>query len=194
MIRKSTLILLITFLILIVGVFIWQRSREQLGIEGTPTATNVNLIDNDGNSISGLRISALKGGLLYVELDDEGNWLFVNRPGETVDEEQLKSAIAILEGVTALAEIDQPPDLNIIGLDPANYRVVIDFEDGSEQVFLIGSETPTQSGYYVLKEDGSIIIVNGSNVDTLVGLLTDLPIVKTPTPSQSIVITETPQP
>jgi Domain of unknown function (DUF4340) len=194
MIRRPTWILLITFLVLVTVVFLWQRSQDQQGVIGTPTTTSSVLLSDEGSSIVGLRISAINGGLLEVKLNEEGHWVLVNLPGETVDETRIESAISVIGGMSALTEIDQPPDFNVIGLDPADYRVRVNFDNGTEQVILIGAETPTQSGYYVVGENESVVVVSGFDIDTLLGLLTDPPVVAATTPDPTIQFTETPQP
>jgi hypothetical protein len=82
----------------------------------------------------------------------------------------------------------QPKD---VGLDVPQYKLVVDFPNNVERIAEIGVLTPTENGYYTLK-DGEIVIVNRSGIDALVGMLTNPPFAATPTPSLIPPATPTP--
>lgn len=194
MIRRSTWFLLGTFLVLLVGVFIMGRLQAQDNDETTATPTNPPLFNSEGSLITGLRISARDDGLIELNLDEEGSWTLVNLPAETADATRIASAINTIEGLNLLTRIADPPALEIIGLEPANYRIRVRYENGREESLIVGVKTPTQNGYYVMEEDGTVGIVTSFNVDSLLELLTSPPVIKTATPTQTAEGTITPQP
>jgi Domain of unknown function (DUF4340) len=183
MIRRSTLILLGIFLILVLVAFFIQRSQDREGNEATPTPGVTLLIDTGGKTITGMRITASDGDLLELIKDAGGGWELVNLPDEAADETRIESAISNIEGLRVLSELESPPDLDVIALDPAAYSLTITLDDGSEIEAFIGAETPTQSGYYARQNGDKVVVVNGFNIDSLLELLSEPPILKTPTPS-----------
>jgi hypothetical protein len=197
MIRRSTWILLGAFLVLGAGAILWQRSQEQSAAEATPSPGANLLLEAEGKAITGLRISAIAGGLVEIEKDAGGAWALVNLPAEIADGAMIESVISEIEGMRVLSQIDSPPSMDVIGLDPPAYRLTIVYDDGSKEEVLIGAETTTQSGYYATQAGSPVVVLNAFNVENILKILTDLPIVRSPTPSPFSEATEptgTPQP
>jgi len=194
MIRRSTWLLLGVFLLLLGSAVLLGRLQNQREGGISPTPTNPPLFDSGGALITGLRISAINGGLIELQLDPNGNWTLVNLPAEVVDASRIASVINTIEGINLLTKIEEPPALELIGLKPANYRITVRFDNGREESLTIGAKTPTQTGYYLMQEDGTVAIVSSFNVDSLIDLLTTPPVVKTPTPTPTVEETATQQP
>jgi len=72
-----------------------------------------------------------------------------------------------------------------VGLDDPEYTITLQFTSGVERIVKIGVLTPTESGYYIPGENGDILIVSRSSVDSLTGLLTNLPYAPTEVPAPS---------
>lgn len=193
MIRRSTWLLLGIFLALLVSVIVMRRLQAQDNDETAPTPTNPPLFNREGLLITGLRISAIDDGLIDLNVDDEGNWTLVNLPAEIADASRIASAITTIEGLNLLTRLEDPPALDLIGLEPANYRIRVRYENGREGTLIIGVKTPTQNGYYVKEEDGTVGIISSFEIDSLLELLTSPPVVKTATPTPTVEGTITPQ-
>ena len=67
------------------------------------------------------------------------------------------------------------------------------FKGGGTMIVQVGDITPTNSGYYVRKEDGSILVISKYGMESLLNLILYPPYEETPTPSP-IPSTETPTP
>jgi hypothetical protein len=194
MIRRSTWILLGIFLVLGVGAILWQRSQDQKTAEATPSPGASLLLEAGAQTISKLRITASTGGLIALEKDPSGGWILVNLPAETADGTRIGSVLSDITGMRILTEIETPPQNDVIGLEPPDYRLTIGYATGTEDEVLIGSKTTTQSGYYATLNGGPVVILNAFNVENVLKILTDPPVVKTPTPSPSPEGTSTAQP
>ena len=85
------------------------------------------------------------------------------------------STLQILERVPGLAP-------EAAGLADPEYTMMFQFTGGVERNIQIGVLTPTERGYYARAEDGEVLIVSVSAVDSLLRLLTDPPYAPTAAP------------
>jgi hypothetical protein len=85
-------------------------------------------------------------------------------------------------------------ELDTIGLNPAAYQIMITLDDEQQQTAFIGNLTPTGTGYYGFLEGQPEVVVEKVSIDNLLSLLTDPPILNTPTPLPLLETTPTIQP
>jgi hypothetical protein len=111
------------------------------------------------------------------------------------DISQAESAVSQLVSLTVLSSVDPAPSADVTGLNPADYTVTIDFNNGSQKVLLVGKVTPIQNGYYSQLDGGPVDVVNKYGMDAFLKLLSNPP-VATPTAVPTAVpdVTSTPQP
>ena len=70
--------------------------------------------------------------------------------------------------------------LAVVGLDSPAYTLTVAFSDGSEDVIRIGGKTPTNSGYYAVRNEGPVLVLTRKDLEPLLGLLTYPPYQPTP--------------
>ena len=188
MIRRSTLILLVLFVALAAAAILWQRSEDKKSpAEGTATPGSQLLFNFKGN-ISGLRLERTNGGVLDLGRDAQGAWTLVYpevEAPEVTDVAAVEGAVSQLLSAPVVSTLEEGPSMEDAGLATPAYRLLINLDDGSQEVMNIGNVTPTGNGYYVLVSGQGMSIASKYSLETLLKLV-DNPPVKlpdTPTPS-----------
>jgi hypothetical protein len=194
MIRRSTWILVGLFVILLVVALYLQRSGQLSEAQTTPTQGIAYLFDDLEGDVQHLLISAASGENLEVEGGPEGSWALVEPAGGQADEARIDSAVSQVQNLSIISELENPPALDQVSLDPPAYRMTITTADGQEYVAFIGDVTPIESGYYARRDGGPVVVVSKAAVDSLIGLVEMPPVVtETPVPTGEIGGTGTPQ-
>lgn len=197
MIRRTTWIYLVFFVALLGFAWYFQNSREKAAAQITPTPGAQNLFNIEESSIKSLKIEDNQGKIVALGRDEKGLWSLSEPKAEMTDISQAESAVSQLISLTILSSVDPAPSADVTGLNPADYTVTIDFNDGSQKVLLVGKVTPIQNGYYTQMDGGPVNVVNKYGVDAFLKLLSNPPIATpTPTPASTAVHenTATPQP
>jgi len=194
MIRKTTWILLGIFLILLVVLFFLQRSGFQGEAETAPTEAVAFLFDLQGKSITGLRVTDGTGKVVEVQKIAGSIWTLLEPVGEQADTGRIESAIEQAGSLRVLATLETALELDTIGLNPAAYQITITLDNEQQQTAFVGNLTATQSGYYAFLLGQPEVVVDKINIDGLLELLTNPPIMRTPTPPPAADMTPTIQP
>jgi len=195
MIRRTTWIYLAFFVVLLGFAWYFQNSKEKAAAQVTPTPGTQNLFTIEESSIKSLKIEDNQGKIVALGRDEKGLWSLTDPKAEMTDISQAESAVSQLVSLTILSSVDPAPSADVTGLNPADYTVTIDFNDGSQKVLLVGKVTPIQNGYYTQLDGGPVNVVNKYGMDAFLKLLSNPPIA-TPTPEPTAVPqnTSTPQP
>lgn len=194
MIRRTTWILLVIFLLVLGGAVIWQRSKDQAVAQVTPTQTLAYLFEANENPVQELTVSSADGKRVIAERGEDGIWKLNEPAGQPADVGRIEEAAANAGALRVLSSLSNPPALNDVGLEPAKYEIRVILTDGQEHIIFIGDKTQTESGYYAFHEGGSLVVVDPFGVDSLIALVNEPPIALTPTPDISLAPTETIQP
>ena len=192
--RRSTWIYLL-LLVGLAGLYYFLNNREQpadIAVTIEPGEVVSYLFSADEGIPSRIRIESKSGEIVELERDVDNVWA-LKLPFEASADQG--SAEAAASQVTTMRILDTLAgiDLEVVGLEIPDYSITIEFTSGVERKADIGVITPTVSGYYVQNQDGKVVIVTKSSVDSLLTLLTNPPYLETPTPSP-IPATETPVP
>jgi hypothetical protein len=201
MLRRSTLIVLIVFLVL-VGVVLYLQYAEgnQDAVDSTANAdfsdggdaaSDLNatvqayeeLLDFDPNAVTGLRVEAADGRTVVIKKDEDGAFVLAapETPAEMTDAVRIFDALDTLSRLEVAFDLDPQLELDVLGLDDAGYEVIL-FLEGDEQIdFLVGAETPPKTGYYVQVAGDTPKAVGKLAVDNLLAFFDDPPVVPTPT-------------
>ena len=186
MIRRPTWILLALFAVSLGAAWLWQRSQGNKAKE-EPTATPApRLLDLDTDAIRDLQIEDAQGNRLFLEKLGP-IWAMTEPERQNVDIEKVNGVVGPLVSAEVLNILSTPPAQEQTGLATPAYVLTITDQDGKATVLDIGSETPTQSGYYVAK-DGIVYVVDKMEIDNLVDLLKNPPVLP-PTATSTGVIT-----
>ena len=175
MIRRPTWILLALFAVVLGAAWLLQRSQTNKAKE-EPTATPApNLLDMDSTMIRDLKLEEAQGKQLYLRKIGVGNWIMTEPVRQNVDLEKVNSVVEQLVSAEVLNALLTPPSADQTGLDKPAYVLTITDQSGKKSVIEIGSETPTQSGYYVSKE-GLVYVADKFGIDSLVDMLKNPPV------------------
>lgn len=185
MIRRSTWIVVVVFLAVLLVALYMQRTGQQASADATPTAGVTFLFEDLGEDIRRMRISSASGEAVEVEGSPLGAWTLVEPAGQAADEARISSAVSQVQNLRVVSELENPPAAEEVGLNPPVYQIAITTAGGQEQTAEIGLETPIQSGYYARREGGPIMVVSKSAADILIGLLDSPPVIAPTAPTGS---------
>lgn len=198
--RRSTLVFILLFLVM-AGAYYYLRNRSQstdtadIAITPEPQAETQFLFSAEDGVPNRIRLEAQTGEVVELARDaDAGNAWVLERPFAAAADQASSEAAATQ--VTTISITNTVPNVEPkdVGLDVPQYKLVVEFPNNVERIAEIGVLTPTENGYYTLK-DGEIVIVNRSGIDALISLLTNPPYAETLTPSPiPPTVTQTPLP
>ncbi|MEJ5241131.1 MAG: DUF4340 domain-containing protein [Anaerolineales bacterium] len=186
MIRRSTWILLLVF-VAMVGLGWYLNARKQTAAaQATPTAGTEYLLPSDAGIVTALKIEG-KDSLIEIQRNAENKWeIKAPNPAEA-DQGLVEAGITQLSALRVLGRVEI--DLELVNLKTPDYKVSVTYSDGKTYTFEVGAVTPINTGYYVRKSDGTVVVVSKVGLDSLLKLLTNPPYLATPTPT----ITPTPE-
>ena len=180
MIRRSTLILVVVFLLALAGFLLLDRQKEQAAALVTPTAANQPLFGIEASQLTGIQVADTAGREVRLERIS-GAWALIDPAATATDTASVDSLASQLASLTARSFIENPPAASATGLEPPAFTIRLQLEDGSRLTAEVGSETPTKSGYYVRLDDNRLAVVSTFSVDGITGVLDNPPIYLTPT-------------
>lgn len=181
--RRSASIVYIILLIILAGVYYFLNNRPETVDSQTPISTSVAveyLFNIEDGLPTRIHIESKDGENVEVARNAENAWTFLLPIEASADQGSVE---AVAGQVTTLRVIDHIPNLDdsTVGLDGPEFTITIQFANNVERIIKVGVLTPTESGYYVSRGDGEILIVNNSALDALIGLLTNPPYLATET-------------
>jgi hypothetical protein len=190
MLRRSTLALLIFFLVLLAGTLYWQKTKLNAPASPTATVATQFLFETKGSLVKTIQISGPEGKAIILEKYEPDKWQVKTPQTSEADSTKIESVLGQLDSIRVLSTPELLSSLSQLGLDPPTYGIVIQLEDGRQLIANIGKSTPTGSGYYVLTGDRYVVVVNKGSLDPIIGLLANPPFQPTPT----VPTTDTPGP
>ena len=180
MIRRSTLILVVVFLLALAGFLLLNRQQEQAAAQVTPTAAVQPLFNVEASQLTGIQVADAAGREVRLERIS-GAWVLIDPAATATDTASVDSLASQLASLTVRSFIENPPAASATGLEPPAFTIRLQLEDGSRLTAEVGSETPTKSGYYVRLDDNRLAVVSTFSVDGITGVLDNPPIYLTPT-------------
>jgi len=182
MIRRSTLITLIVFLLLVGAAYGLKRYQKAHPKAGTPTPTpEATAADFKIDDILEVSITSKDSQVLVRRKDSKSPWEVVVPPGKA-EQGKIDTALYNLVTLTVL-NTPEETDLKVLGLDKPQYVVRVRLKGGKTWMMEIGKQTPIESGYYV-KVGDKIMVIDSYPIEGLIDLLKNPPIV-TPTPTKT---------
>lgn len=174
MVRRSTWILL-GILVILLAVF-WAVQRTGNGpdeeIDLTPQPTAISLFESGAGQAAKVTLTG-EGGRVVYEYAPDGAWSLIEPNEQLVDPASASLAVDQFFSVRVLNELDSPPPLEAIGLQPPLFTITIEMRDGSQQKMHIGAVAPTGGSYYLQNQDGQILVVSKYALDVFLDLLRD---------------------
>ena len=185
MVKRQTWILLALFLAL-AGFAIYLKynpKSDAPDADATQFATEAPvefLFPADEGTVTSLLIESREGKIVGVERGKNA-WV-LTQPFETeADPTSVEEAASQVAALTVLSRLEL--DLAAAGLKSPAYTVTVGFSSGNFFIAQVGDETPTGTGYYVRKEDGSVLVIDKYGMDALLNLLEYPATLETSTPS-----------
>jgi len=186
MIRKETGVLILV-LALLVGLA-WYSNQPNSLLKEKPTETATvtaarYLVELESSAVASFNLSSQDGGSIFLERGPGGVWI-VKKPIEGIaDQSRAEEGASQVTTIRILTTLESAPPTSATGLDYPGYTLDITTTDGTSIQFKIGAVTVTNTGYYVADGSGQIRVVGKTNIDTLIGLISNPPYAETPTPS-----------
>jgi hypothetical protein len=191
MIRRSTWITLAVFAALVVAAFIWQRyKKEAEPVIPTPTFQLIQpaLYDLGTDIITWIQFADAEGNVLEVERESGSDpWVMVGETAETSDSFRIGTVAGQLLSIRAMTTFETELGIETVGLKNPAYTITIKTAAGEEIVTNIGNLTAIGNGYYIQVDEGEVVVVAKLVLDEVLGILTEPPLLATPTPE----VTET---
>ncbi|MDL1909590.1 DUF4340 domain-containing protein [Chloroflexi bacterium CFX6] len=181
--RRSTIVYLLLFAA-VLGAAYYFNNRQATAEDETATET-VAPVEYLFTSADGLptriRIESKAGEVVEVARNAENAWALILPEEAAADQGVVEAAAG---QVSTLQILERVPGLapEAAGLADPEYTMMFQFTGGVERNIQIGVLTPTERGYYARAEDGEVLIVSVSAVDSLLRLLTDPPYAPTAAP------------
>lgn len=185
MLKRSTWVILIIALVLVAVLVFWQRtpgSREGQA-EATPTTGAQLEFDFTSAEVSEAVIQNAQGDTLILKRGSDGMWQLIQPEAEMTDSQVFEDALSQFLSPHTVSTISSSTALKDLGLEPAEYKIMLRLVDDREVVINVGKSTPTGSGYYVLNSgpNRSINIIGKFNIDTILDMIQEPPVLPTPT-------------
>jgi hypothetical protein len=195
MIRRSTWILLAVFILLVVAAVLWNRFKPGTGeeIPAAPTATPLKplLYELGSNIITRIQIVDAEGNEVVVErASGADSWVLGGDMADQSDSFKIGSIVGQLLAIKAMTTFQDPLEINTVGLENPQYVITMTVDTGDVIVTRIGNLTAIGTGYYVQVDQGNVIVVAKRDLDGVLDMLVNPPVLPTPTPE----VTETPIP
>ncbi len=189
MLRKSTIIVLIIFIIAL-GLVIYNEKSPNSFFSGTPTTTSSPGLITDWSSDDVTKIQITGEDLdITIIKNDDGKWFFENSDFN-VDQYKVFELLTTLDVLDLKTTLEEDTSIDTLGLDEPDYTISIVTNIGAIIKVSIGDITPTSSGYYVMVNDGTPSVVSKTSLDVLLDAFNENSLILvTPTPTFSILTT-----
>ena len=194
MVKRSTWVMVV-LLALVAGLAYYMQTvpdnliQKIMTARNTPTVATTSpgtLISPADGPLNGINIASTDGHSVTIKREPSG-WTFaIDTQNPTpADQAAAEQAASQAQGLQLIAGEIKPTtsDLSAFGLDKPAYTYQLVLSNGKIAAFKIGKATVTGSGYYLQKEDGTIVAVDKYMMDNLLNLLKQPPYKITPTPS-----------
>lgn len=182
MLRRSTIFALL-LLAALVGLAVYLSNREPAEeeiSEDVQVSETVYLFDQSDGQARAIRLESRDGQVVAVRQTEAGAWRFEQPVSVDAELGLVESATSQMMTLSVLNTLDMP--LSAVGLDQPAFVITIQFITGKETTIKVGQATPTGSGYYVLRDNGEIVIVGKAGLDSLLRIFHNPPALPTSTP------------
>ncbi len=200
MVKRSTWVMVVLLAILAGLAYYMQQPdnliKKALASRETPTTEPPGqLLSPADGPVNGVSIQSTDGKSVTLERKNSGWTLIVGTENPApADQSAAEEAASQAQSLRLAGKVTSTtPDLSAFGLDKPIYIFKLILANGTSMTFKIGNATVAGDGYYVQKEDGTVVIVEKYGLDPLLNLLQQPPYMFTPTPSPAPV-TGTPTP
>jgi hypothetical protein len=187
MIRRSTWVLLVLFLMVLGAAWGFQRYKTQQAAKATPTVLETNLFQVQENTLTSLRVENDQAKVIALGRDPQGMWVITEPKGsQETDTGQVESAVSQLLSLRPLVTMNMPDNLADYGLLKPSYTIILVSNGGEEHVLKIGAEARVSSGYYVQVDGSAPKVVDKYSLDAVTRMISYPPYKSTETPAPGL--------
>jgi len=187
MVRRSTWIVLVVFLLLVGFAFIFQRYQTNKSVvtaTATPTTPPVYLYNLGDAKVDEIKVADNTGkNIDLVKNTDTSKWEIKGVPADQADSSQIETVSSELLSLKVEDTLTDTLPLASIGLETPAYTITLKTSTGELLTTFVGMQTAIKTGYYVQDEAGHVLIVNNSGLNELLNLLETPPLLPTATPA-----------
>ena len=191
MIRRSTLVAVVLFVIAVVALLVLQKlPSNPLQPSPTPAATSMPTLITGWQvqDVSGLSLKSPGGSEIGLTKNADNSWTRAQMG--TVPAGKVEQLVSELIAVRVILQLPAGQNLTDLGLQSPVDTIQISGKNHTT-ILQIGGVTPTQSGYYVKVDTNPAAVVDKSAFDTILQLFSDAA-PATPTPPVSPTTTASP--
>ena len=185
MVKKSTLILLIIAVGLVVG-YVWLQNQGSLDFSShsdEPTATPLpRFIQLESSNLVLLKLTRPEQEDLIISKSEDGGWQ-INVPGASVTEGNIAQIITEFNAIQVKQQLNLDLDLTTLGLNNPQYIFTLTQGDGTQHIIKIGSANPLNTDYYAQLDAGAPVLVSQGSIDNIVSIIESAATPPTPTPA-----------
>lgn len=180
MIRRSTLVVFVLFVIALAALLVLQRApNSPLKPASTPLPTGMpNMILGwKSADVSVLTGKSVDGKEKRLTRNSDGSWAY---GALTIEGGKVEQLLSELLAARIVAQMPSDLSLKDMLLEAPTQVMTLQSSDGRSLNVQIGSITPTQSGYYVRVDNNQAVVVGKSSLDAVLQLFDE---VGQPTPT-----------
>jgi len=185
MVKKSTLILLIIAVVLVVAYVLLQNqgSLDFNNHSDEPTATPLpHFIQLEASNLVSLKLTRPEQEDLIISKTADGGWQ-INVPGASVTEGNIAQIITEFNAIQVKQQLNLDLDPTTLGLDNPQYIFTLTQGDGTQHIIKIGNANPLNTDYYAQLDAGAPVLVSQGSIDNIVSILESAATPPTSTPA-----------
>jgi hypothetical protein len=173
MIRRSTWITLVIFVLLVGFTLYWTylRPPEQVMTEPAPipeSPWNISVLDIERLEIT----NAKEGKVLILGRSSAGSWVEIAPKEGPVDSEVVENSVSWLASPRVSRVLSTEGGLNQFGLDEPSGIIKVLTLDSEEWVLFIGNDSPTGNHTYtIVPNTFDVLLIDIINVNSIMDLV-----------------------
>lgn len=184
MIRRSTAVVVVVFL-LALGALLFLRQNPSLLQSATPTpqATPFSKLLTEWKEadISQAVLQRSVGGTTTLTRNPDGSW--TNAAAGTVAPGKVEQLLSELLATNILVQMSADTKLEDLKLVTPGQIIVLRDNTGRQTTIKVGGMTPTESGYYVMMDEDTPVVVSKYAIEAVLKLFDEALPEATPTPT-----------
>lgn len=188
MVKKSTLILLIIAVVLVVAYVLLQNqgSLDFNSHSDEPTATPLpRFIQLEASNLASLKLTRPEKEDLMISKSADGRWQ-INVPGASITEGNIAQIMTEFNAIQVKQQLNLDLDLTTLGLNNPQYIFTLTQGDGTQHIIKIGNANPLNTDYYAQLDAGAPVLVSQGSIDNIVSTLESAATTPTPTPAPTV--------
>ncbi|NPV85033.1 MAG: DUF4340 domain-containing protein [Anaerolineae bacterium] len=173
MFKRSTLILILAFVIVFALAVLMDKSPQLTAHLRTPTPTAYQKLIPDWSSGEIAQLEIISSGQTTTLLRQPGQgWVLASSQKNDIDQSAVETLISKMISLDILSFV---PDTSqeALGLQSAAFQITLRNLSGQQRTIRVGKTTPIGSGYYVALDTlQTPVVINKYDIDQIITILT----------------------